>query len=158
MPHFPEILLVEDSKDDRDLFQLATLRSGIQASLTYAVDAPDAFYRLSHMGKYQDRRLPDLIVLDLGLPGLKGSTLLDVIRHSTVSKRIAVVVWTGSERESDRARCEAIGIQEFFIKPQTFASLVSFVGALPRFFPTPAALDPKRAGYKTPLPEQSFSN
>ena len=153
MPPLPEILLVEDRKDDRDLFQLAKLRSGIQATLTYAVDAPDAIIRLNRMGAYQDRPMPDLIVLDLGLPGLKGSTLLDVVRHSLVSNRIAVVDWTGSERESDRAQCEAIGVQDFVIKPKTFASLVSFVSSLPRYFPTPAALEPRRHEHKTPLPE-----
>ena len=150
-----EILLVEDSDDDRELFKLAFLRSGVHAELTYAADAAGAIIRLNRMGAYQDRPLPDLIVLDLGLPGLRGSTLLDVIRHSLVSKRVAVVVLTGSESESDRIRCEELGIKAFVNKPKTFTALVNFIRTATRYFPTPAPLEARREGDRTPLPEDS---
>ena len=150
-----EILLVEDSKDDRDLFQLALTRGGIPARLTYSVDAPDTIMRLNRMGRYKDSPMPDLIVLDLGLPLYKGSTLLDMIRRSIVSKRVAVVVWTGSTLESDRAICDSLGIQGYFTKPKTFDALVAFIGTLPRFFPTPAPLEPRRAGYQSPTREKA---
>ncbi len=133
----PDILLVEDSKDDRDLFELAVLKSGLDVTLHVAIDASDAIARLKRMIASPDRRIPAVIVLDLALPGgPKGGTLLDLIRNTLASEPVAVVVWTGSHLASDRTQCESSGVDDFVIKPKTFAGLVEFVQSLPRFFST----------------------
>jgi CheY-like chemotaxis protein len=136
MPTIPEILVIEDNKDDRDLFQRAISRSGLEARITFAVDVTNAISQLNRIGAYLNRPMPDLIVLDLGIHGRKGIMLLDVIRHSLVSKRVPVVILTGSELPGYRAKCEIIGIQDFMIKPMSFAVLMAFIGTLARFFPT----------------------
>ena len=136
MADLPEILLVEDRADDRDLFRLALAESGLRARLTCAADAPDAVLRLNRLGRFADMGLPALIVLDLGLPGLKGQTLLQVIRNAYGPRHIPVVVLTGSKRQEDQDACDAWGISDYAIKPQEHADLVAFIASLGRFLST----------------------
>ena len=133
MADLPEILLVEDSKDDRDLFRMALAESGLLARLTCAADAPDAVFRLNRLGPFANTNLPDLIVMDLGLPGLRGQTLLQVIRNVYGPRHIPVVVLTGSRSDEDEQACDAWGISDYTVKPQDPTSLASYIASLGRF-------------------------
>jgi CheY-like chemotaxis protein len=133
----PEILLIEDSKDDRDLFRAAVQASGLRATVVTAADALEAVARLNRLGKDPDAVLPDLIVLDLGLPGLQGHTLLQVIRTAYGQHEVGIIVLTGSERPTDRAVCETWNISAYKVKPHEHADLVRWVGDLQRFLPQP---------------------
>ncbi len=132
----PEILMIEDRKDDRDLFTAAVIASGLHATVTHASDATEAVVRLNRLGGYAGKPLPALVVLDLGLPGLKGKTLLQVIRTAYGPREVPLVVLTGSHRADDELVCSSWGISEFMIKPQDFAELVRWVKSLERFLPS----------------------
>ena len=132
---YPEILLIEDSPDEQVLFKRAASVSGIPATVTVAKDAPQAVMRLNRMGAFSQTPLPTLIVLDLGLAGLQGKTLLQVIRNAYGPRSIPVVVLTGSESPSDRAECERLGISAYEIKPPGFNGLVEVISRLSRFLP-----------------------
>jgi two-component system, response regulator len=134
----PEILLIEDNADDRDLFAAALRASGISATVTFAQDAAQAVMRLNRIGIYAETPLPALVVLDLGLPGLQGTTLLQVIRNAYGPRSIPVVVLTGSYRIADRTACEAWGISEYLIKPNSYAGQIRLVSSLRRWL-QPAA-------------------
>jgi CheY-like chemotaxis protein len=140
----PEILLIEDNKDDKDLFELALCASGLQVSLTKAMDATEAVMRLNRKGGAGD--LPALIVLDLSLPGLKGRTLLQVVKGAYAPRAIPIVVLTGSLVERDRTDCQALGVDDYLLKPQSFEALVRLVASLRRFFAEPEA--PFGGGFK----------
>jgi DNA-binding response OmpR family regulator len=72
---------------------------------------------------------PDLVVLDLMLPGRDGFTLLDVVRsHSTAG----VVVVTARDGVSDRLRGLSNGADDYVIKPFVLAELVARVSAVLR--------------------------
>jgi CheY-like chemotaxis protein len=131
----PEILLLEDSRNDRDLFALALANSGVRALLRHAGDVADAVRQLTRVGAYTHRKLPAVVVLDLALPKLDGIALLRLIRRDIIPNHIPVVVLTGSLRESDRAMCESLGVDDFQIKPVQFADLVAFAASLSRFLP-----------------------
>ena len=131
----PEILLIEDRKDDRDLFQAAVLASGLRAKVVPAADAIEAVARLNRVGTDPDAALPDLIVLDLGLPGLQGHTLLQVIRTAYGPHEVGIIVLTGSERPADQTICETWNISDYKVKPQDHDDLVRWVGSLQRFLP-----------------------
>ncbi len=135
MPPIPEILLVEDRKDDQDLFLGAIAASGLRVTVSIASEATEVVVRLNRIGRYQDATLPALIVLDLQLPDLNGQTLLQVIRTAYRSRKVPVVVLTGSQSSADRLACEKLGISDFAIKPQTIQELREFVLSLQRFLP-----------------------
>ena len=77
-----EILLIEDDPDDRFIFERAVKASGIPATVTWAGTAAEAVARLNRIGAHAGASLPRLIVMDLGLPGITGKTLLQVIRNA----------------------------------------------------------------------------
>jgi CheY-like chemotaxis protein len=151
----PEILLVEDNADDRALFARAVAASGLAVHVTYASRAPEAVMRLNRLGIFEGTPLPALIILDLGLPGLQGQILLQVIRNAYGPRAVPVIVLTGSLREQDKADCEHWGISDYVVKPGSLYGLTQFVAGLSRFFaadsvtgriPAIQKRDPRRDG------------
>lgn len=86
-PHRKAILVVEDEADLRRLFRTALVIEGF--SVTEAVDGLDALRKL-------DEYLPDLVVLDLGLPLIDGFSVHAEIASRASTRHLAVVVVTGS--------------------------------------------------------------
>ena len=135
MNDLPEILLIEDDKDDRDLFEIALMSSGLRAVVAHAGGVADVVKRLTRQGAHAQRALPMVMVLDLDLPDLDGVTLLRYVRRDILPIHIPVVVLTGSQLERDRAVCEAMGVDDFLVKPKVFADLVAFVASRQRYLP-----------------------
>ena len=81
------ILLVEDDGEVRQLFRLALVADGFE--VREAVDGMEALRRI-------DAQPPDLIVLDLGLPGFDGFAVLEDLANDPRNRRIPVVVVTAS--------------------------------------------------------------
>ncbi len=154
MAGIPEILLLEDSRNDRDLFALALANSGVRAVLRHAEDVADAVRQLTRVGAYARCPLPAVVVLDLALPNLDGIALLRLIRRDIIPNHIPVVVLTGSLRERDRAACESLGVDDYQIKPVLFADLVTFAGSLRRFLPGGATADDETVRLYRRLPPE----
>jgi DNA-binding response OmpR family regulator len=57
------------------------------------------------------------------------------LRHHFLPLRIPIVILTGSLRESDRVDCEAMGVEDYQVKPALFSDLVAHVSSLSRFLP-----------------------
>lgn len=135
MKPIPDILLVEDNKDDRDLFELALRQSELLATVSCAADFGEALKRLNRQGPFEGRPLPVVVILDLSLPDLNGIALLRYIRSSMLTVRIPVLVLTGSLNAKDRASCESLQIDDYLVKPAIFSDLVAFVASLHRYLP-----------------------
>ncbi len=147
----PEILMIEDRTDDRELFSAAVAASGLRATVG-RVDASQAIMRINRLGRFANVPQPALIVLDLGLPGLQGHALLEAIRKAYGLREVPVVVLTGSQLESDRAACRTWGISDYLVKPPAFETLVEWTRGLARFLPAQdvAAGTPPAIKRKTP--------
>jgi two-component system cell cycle response regulator DivK len=63
------------------------------------------------------RDLPDLVVLDLGLPGMSGMDLLRAVRADETMRGLPVVVVTASAMSGDRQRALDAGADAFVPKP-----------------------------------------
>jgi CheY-like chemotaxis protein len=124
------ILLVEDRRLDVELtldaFREARLNNAVQVVST----GEAALDYLFGKDGYADREkfpLPDLILLDLKLPGIAGHDVLRQIKDAPGLKRIPVVVLTSSSQESDRTRCYDYGANSFLVKPITFDGFMDVV-------------------------------
>jgi CheY-like chemotaxis protein len=60
---------------------------------------------------------PDLVLLDIGLPGLDGYHVIRELRAMPALATATIVATTGYGREEDRARCFAAGFDEHLTKP-----------------------------------------
>ncbi|MBA3937907.1 MAG: response regulator [Planctomycetes bacterium] len=148
----PEILMIEDRVDDRELFSAAVAASGLRATVVHAVDASQAVMRVNRLGRFANLPQPALIVLDLGLPGLQGQALLEAIRKAYGLREVPVVVLTGSQLESDRAACRSWGVSDYLVKQESFEKLVEWVRTLARFLPGQEGIAAAPSAGGAPLP------
>lgn len=108
LQHLPEILVVED--DPRNIQILSSLL-GREGYHTYV--ATDGELALD----YLDTILPDLILLDLGLPKMDGFEICERLKSNPATRLIPVVVLTGQSDFVSKLRCIELGADDFISKP-----------------------------------------
>jgi two-component system sensor histidine kinase/response regulator len=111
------ILLVED---DQDLTLGLTVR--LQSEGFRVTSAPDSITALGLARTHE----PDLILLDLGLPGGDGMTFLSRLRTLPNVPFIPVIVVT-ARRDANREAILAAGVQDFFEKPVDNEALLASI-------------------------------
>ncbi len=143
-----EILLVEDSLMSARLTMGALRRGQVPHRLTWLSDGDEALEFLQRRGKYRQAPRPDLILLDLGLPGRDGRAVLKEIRSDESLKDIPVVVLTASTDEEDRTQSERLQVESYLTKPVDLEKFQSIMNELSRFWkadmivPEPPSLGP----------------
>lgn len=112
------ILLVEDSASDAELTRLALDGAGIPYTLERLEKGTDVVPYLLHRGYFADESVPDLILLDLGLPCENGFEVLESIASMRGATRgIPIVILTGYEHFSYLKRSQALCIADYLTKP-----------------------------------------
>lgn len=74
--------------------------------------------------------LPDLLILDVMLPGLNGFEVLKAIKSDTRLKSLPVIVLTAKTQPQDRELAEAIGVSAYLTKPFSNRDIVEQVRRL----------------------------
>ena len=114
------MLVVEDSD---------AIRAAVLAALRDAGHTVEGAGDGSGMERHLDTFRPDLVVLDVMLPGRDGFALLDVVRrHSDAG----VVMLTARDGVADRLRGLTAGADDYVVKPFVLAELVARVAAVLR--------------------------
>src|SRR5580700_6797745 len=114
------ILVAEDDHSCRSALHHYFERSGYR--VTEAADGPSSLRAVF-------QHSADLVILDLGLPGVDGLEVLTKIRrHSAVP----VIVCSGRDSEEERIRTLNLGADDFVVKPFSFAELEARVRAVLR--------------------------
>ena len=102
------VLIVDDQRDVADAVALLISAMGHEASAVYdgqaAIDA-------SHASP------PDVMLVDVGMPGMTGYDLAHVVKDSPDLSRIYLIALTGYGREEDRARARQAGFHMHLTKP-----------------------------------------
>ncbi len=127
------ILLVEDNLMDVELTLDAFAQVGLKNTVTIARTGEEALNYICGKGKFADRKnfpTPDLVLLDLKLPGISGHEVLAELKNDERTKRIPVVVLTSSHEEGDRAVCYDNGVNSYLVKPIDFGEFVKVVRAI----------------------------
>jgi CheY-like chemotaxis protein len=115
------ILLVDDEDQLRRVMRDLLEREG------YAVaEALDGVQALDEV----DRHAPDVIVLDLNLPGLDGYTVLSQLRSRQHTREIPVIVLTAKGDEDNEVRVFELGADDFLTKPFRARALSARLEAL----------------------------
>src|SRR5690349_7442528 len=122
------VLLVDDSPNDIVLAQFATEKADLEWRLFEAPDGEAAVNYLSGNGRYADRDkypLPKLMLIDLKMPKLDGFRLLEWIQKHSEFDDISTVVLSSSNIESDMSRAQALGADDYRVKPNDYHELIS---------------------------------
>ncbi len=123
------IVMADDDRNEHLLVLMAADEARLAADFTFVESGVRLMLHLAACGRLQD--LPDLIVLDLNMPGLGGKRVLAELKSHPVLWRIPVVVFSSSTRTGDLADCHRAGAAWFERKPSEFSELVAFVSSLP---------------------------
>jgi two-component system response regulator len=116
------VLLVEDNPDDAALAQLAFARASVPLAVVLAEDGVEALDYLFRRGAHAGRAggAPDLVLLDLQLPGLDGFEVLRQIRADQALALVPVLAFTSSVEPSDVQRSYRLGANSYLRKPVDF--------------------------------------
>ncbi len=117
------ILLVEDNPDDEALVLHALKKNKVQANLSVVHDGLEALDYFSH---HFDRP-PELVLLDLKMPGMDGLEVLRRLREIDPERTIPVVVFTSSSEEQDVRRCYELGASSYVRKPIEFGPFTEVI-------------------------------
>jgi CheY-like chemotaxis protein len=82
---------------------------------------------LTGWGKYHDRKaypLPLILFLDINMPGKTGFDLLEWLRESEKTKKLVVIMMSGSASQADIAHSYAKGANSYLLKPTSREELV----------------------------------
>jgi two-component system response regulator len=109
------ILLVEDDPDDEALMVRA-LEQGTVGPFIVARDGAEALAYLLTPGA-EARPVPELVLLDMNLPRVKGLDVLRQIRASPRTRHVPVVILTSSGHADDVTRSYELGANSFVGKP-----------------------------------------
>ncbi|MEV6930513.1 response regulator [Dactylosporangium sp. NPDC051485] len=128
-----EILLVEDDPGDVLITREAFADHKVRNRLTVCSDGAEALRLLRREGRYAAAARPDIILLDLNLPGVDGRTVLAEVRADPDLSRIPVVVLTASSAEEDYLRSHELMVDTYIAKPVDFAGLMHVVRRIEAF-------------------------
>ncbi|HYW13444.1 MAG TPA: response regulator [Longimicrobium sp.] len=109
------VLLVEDSDAIRDAFTILLEDAGY--TVLGAGTGGDAL-------RMAAEHLPDLMLLDMGLPDMTGLDVVRQVKADAGTAGISVVAVTGRDEASDRRACLAAGCAAYIVKPVNTQKLV----------------------------------
>ncbi|MEQ8841361.1 MAG: response regulator [Acidimicrobiales bacterium] len=124
-----EIVMVDDDHNDHLLMSMAAEAAGLDADFVFHDDGTTLLHRLEKLTSLE--ALPDLILLDLRMPGLDGHRTLEALQRHDTLWQIPVIVFTSSTRKVDETAAFANGAHWFEMKPSEFSGMVDFAEKLP---------------------------
>jgi len=141
------ILLIDDSPSDTLIIERALREENIGHRLTTLSDGRAALDYLNGLkdSECSGRLDPDLILLDLNLPGLDGHQVLTAIKSDPILRGIPVVILTTSCRDEEIHQCYLEGANTFIRKPDEFARYQDLVAMLWLYWHETALPRPRRA-------------
>jgi DNA-binding response OmpR family regulator len=130
------ILVVEDEPEFADLLALWIARAGYEpVTASSGAEALRQFYE----------RHPDLVILDVALPGLDGWQVIERIREFS---RVPILLVTARSSEADKVRGLKLGADDYITKPLSFPELMARVEAALRRAATATPERPRRLQHR----------
>jgi CheY-like chemotaxis protein len=127
------VLHINDSTDDQVLFQTACKHAEVPFiwhvtdSAEKAISYLDTLVKLD---KSHSVRWPDLVVLDVVMPGESGFKVLEHIRQTRPLHRLPVIIFSGHSSPGVVEEAYKLGANSFLAKPADFSQTVELVSSL----------------------------
>jgi two-component system response regulator len=123
-----DILLVEDNEFEVILFLRAHRMNGSATKVEVARDGVEALEMLFDGNPV----LPRLVLLDLNMPRVDGFEVLERLRADPRTRDLPVVIFSGSDEESDKVKADRLGASAYVRKPIGFAKLQATLAEIER--------------------------
>jgi CheY-like chemotaxis protein len=135
-----EVLLVEDDEGDVLMTREAFEYYKIHNSLHVVNDGDKALAFVQRKGEFARAPRPDLVLLDLNLPGRNGLEVLAELKSDPELHVIPVVILTTSQAEEDILRSYSLHANAYVSKPVEADSFMSVIWQIDHFFASTAEL------------------
>jgi DNA-binding response OmpR family regulator len=113
------VVVVEDNAGDVFLVKEAVAAAKLDVDLYFMGNGEEVLRFFAQIAE-GIVRCPELLLLDLNLPGANGFQILHNLRNSQWCPGMRVVVMTSSSARADRERSVSFGIDLYFTKPATY--------------------------------------
>jgi CheY-like chemotaxis protein len=110
------IMIVDDDKFLLSMYSMKFTREGME--ITAIGDPNEALEKL------RTGFVPDILILDVVMPGMDGVELLEKIREEKLAKGAVVIILSNQGQQSDIDRASAFNIQGYIVKATTIPSEV----------------------------------
>jgi DNA-binding response OmpR family regulator len=120
------VFIVDDDPDDRQIILDAFLENNAEVDYIFIESAEELLQNLHN----EESAHPNLILLDLNMPGILGLQALKEIRANKTFSQIPIVVLTTSTLNKDRRSSYELGASCFLPKPDSYGELVEIVNAI----------------------------
>jgi PAS domain S-box-containing protein len=115
------VLVVDDNRDSADSLAMLLEITGNKTYLAHdGVEAVEAI----------EKHRPEVVLLDIGLPGLDGHEVCRRVREQPWGKNIVVIALTGWGQEDDRRRSEEAGFNGHLVKPVDYDKLLELLATV----------------------------
>ena len=111
------VLLVEDNEDDVMLTKYAFQKRSAPIDLHVTGEGAEALRFLRRVAPFEDAPTPDVILLDLNMPGMDGRQLLAELKRDDALKRIPAIVLSTSEADHDVHAAYGLHANAYLTKP-----------------------------------------
>lgn len=138
-----QVMLIEDNDDHAELVAAALEVNNLVGNVIRFADAESGLDYL--MGEMKGKKkttssLPDLILLDLMLPGMSGMEMLKILKQQPRTKSIPVIVLTTSSLDSKIDKAYELGANSYIAKPIGHQDFVIKLAELNMFWSVTAEL------------------
>jgi len=120
------IVLVEDDPGHARLIEKNIRRAGVSNAIThFASGTAGLDHLMAHDGS------PTLVLLDLNLPDMSGTRILEALKSNPATKHIPVIVLTTTDDKTEIQKCYDLGCNVYITKPvdyEAFATAIRQLG------------------------------
>jgi two-component system response regulator len=138
-----EVLLVDDNPADIDLVSEILRRNRSPSNIRAVTDGIEAIAFLRRQGKHAKDPAPDLVLLDLNLPGKDGHAVLTEVKSDPNLRAIPIVIFSTSRAKKDVVYSYQLGANSYVTKPGNLPDFISAVTSIGEFWFCCALLAPK---------------
>ena len=112
-----DILLVEDSPTDAEVFELALREVSPRVNLYWVASGAEALDFVQERGRFVGLGPVKLIVVDVQLPRMDGFEIITRLRQQLNVRRVPVIFFSTSKSKQDVNRAYSLGANAYFAKP-----------------------------------------
>lgn len=130
------IVMIEDDEGHARLIERNIRRAGVNNEIMPFTDGNSALDFI--LGTARDGAVSEdrylLILLDLNLPDMSGTEILELVKNNQYTKRLPVVILTTTDDEREIQRCYDLGANVYITKPVDYDNFANAIRQLGLFF------------------------